>query len=124
VLLSPIEPDLATIRAQVEFVHTDPREQRPLASALRVLASEYGVGKLLCEGGPTLMRALLTEQLVDELFLTLAPALAGGASGPTIVGAPPLPEPLALRLLWLLRHDDALYLRYAIRWEKSSISPG
>ncbi len=114
VLFSPIAPDPAAFAAQVTFVLTDPAERRPLALALRVLRDKHGVGTLLCEGGPTLMRALLAEQLVDELFLTLAPALAGGASGPTIIGAPPLPEPLALSLLWLLTHADALYLRYAI----------
>ena len=44
---------------------------------------------LLCEGGPTLLGALVRERLVDELFLTLAPRLVGGASGPGLYPVPP-----------------------------------
>ena len=39
---------------------------------------EEGVRALLCEGGPTLHGALQAAGLVDELFLTIAPKLAGG----------------------------------------------
>ena len=37
--------------------------------------------------------ALLSEDLVDELFLTLSPLLAGGGADPTLTGRPGLPEP-------------------------------
>ena len=40
-----------------------------------------GIRALLCEGGPTLNRALLAAGVVDELFLTLAPLLAGNSDG-------------------------------------------
>ena len=64
-----------------------------MTTVLRHLRSDYGVRTLLCEGGPTLFGALLTEDVVDELFLTLAPKLAGGGSGPTITSGPELAEP-------------------------------
>ena len=48
------------------------------ADVLRSLRSEHGVRSLLCEGGPALFDAMLTGDYVDELFLTLAPALVGG----------------------------------------------
>jgi len=86
-----------------------------LTSALRHLSAEHGVRSLLCEGGPTLMGALLHERLVDELFLTLAPQLAGGGAGPTLTSGPPLPEPAALELAWALERAGSLYLRYAVR---------
>jgi riboflavin-specific deaminase-like protein len=114
VVFAPAEPDLRARRAQVEFVRTDPGAGSPLSAALRTLAGEFGVRMLLCEGGPTLLRSLLAEELLDELFLTLAPKLAGGGEQPTLIGPPPLPELLALRLLWLLSLEDSLYLRYAI----------
>ena len=40
---------------------------------------------LLCEGGPTLNRALLAAGLLDELFLTLSPLVTGDDSQPAIV---------------------------------------
>jgi riboflavin-specific deaminase-like protein len=85
-----------------------------LAAGLRVLRAELGVRWLLCEGGPTLNHALLAAGLVDELFLTLAPRLAGGL-GPTIVQGSALPGvPLPLRLVTLHAEADELFLRYRL----------
>ena len=44
---------------------------------LTLLAQEYGVRVALYEGGPTLLASFLATHVVDELFLTLAPQLAG-----------------------------------------------
>src|SRR2546422_11560662 len=60
-----------------------------LAPMLRKLRHDHGVRTVLCEGGPVLNGGLLREGLVDELFLSVAPKLAGDA-GPTVAsGAPP-----------------------------------
>ncbi len=104
------EPSCA---AHVTLVRLDPAELT-LTNALRRLRADHGVRALLCEGGPTLMGALLHEQLVDELFLTLAPQLAGGGSGPTISSGPALADPAALELVWTLERAGSLYLRYAV----------
>jgi riboflavin biosynthesis pyrimidine reductase len=74
-----------------------------------------GVRALLCEGGPTLGRALLASGLVDELFVTFSPLLAGNAHAPRIVEGDDLPAPVDLALEWVLRHDHELYLRYRVR---------
>jgi riboflavin-specific deaminase-like protein len=84
------------------------------AAVLRDLRAR-GVRALLCEGGPTLNSALLTDGVVDELFLTLSPLLTGNVEAPRIVEGEGLPEPLSLALEWVLQHDDELYLRYRIR---------
>jgi riboflavin-specific deaminase-like protein len=55
-----------------------------LARALAHLRREQEVRALLCEGGPTLHAELIDAGLVDELFVTHAPKLAGG-SGPGLV---------------------------------------
>jgi 5-amino-6-(5-phosphoribosylamino)uracil reductase len=68
----------------------------------------------LCEGGPTLFGGLITEHLADELFLTLAPKLTGGGSGPTVTSGPELSALQGLRLIWALERDGSLYLRYAL----------
>lgn len=105
------EPDCP---ACVTLVRLDPAELT-LTSALRHLRAEHGVRSLLCEGGPTLMGALLHEGLVDEVFLTLAPQLAGGGTGPTMSSGPALADPATLELVWALERAGSLYLRYAVR---------
>jgi riboflavin-specific deaminase-like protein len=114
VIFTSAEPDLGECAAQVELVRLDPGELT-LTTVLRRLCSDYGVRSLLCEGGPTVFGALLAERLVDELFLTLAPKLAGGGTAPTIAGGPAAPELRELEPVWALEHGGALYLRYRLR---------
>lgn len=83
-----------------------------LKRALDELRTEYGVASLLCEGGPHLHGSLLEAGLVDELFVTLGPKLAGGA-GPRIAEGT-LPETIELDLRWLLREGNELYARWAV----------
>jgi riboflavin biosynthesis pyrimidine reductase len=85
-----------------------------LAEVLSTLRREHGVESLLCEGGPTLFAALLVAGLVDELFLTLAPTLVGGASGPAVVSGPPPEEKASLELAGVLECDSTLFLRYKL----------
>jgi riboflavin biosynthesis pyrimidine reductase len=44
---------------------------------LQILRQEFGVRQLLHEGGPTLFGQFLADNLVDELFLSSAPQIAG-----------------------------------------------
>ena len=87
-------------------------EELTLTSALEVLHARHGVRSVLCEGGPTLFGALLGEELVDELFLSLAPRIAGGGEAPTIVEGMPLAELLELELVWVLEAEGELFIRY------------
>ncbi len=113
VVFTAAEIDLGDSAAQVDVIRLDPSELT-LTTALRRLRGDYGVRFLLCEGGPTLFGALLHEGVVDELFLTVAPKLAGGGSGPTIASGPELYPARELRLEWLLEHSESLYLRYLV----------
>jgi riboflavin-specific deaminase-like protein len=101
-------------RALLLLESLDPGELT-LTSALRHLRDRHGVRSILCEGGPTLMSALLAEGLVDELFLTLAPKLAGGGTAPTIASGAELTDPAQLTLVSAIEHDDSLFLRYALQ---------
>lgn len=114
VVFAPPETPEPPCAACVTLVRLDPAELT-LTTALRHLRAEHGVRSLLCEGGPTIMGALLHERLVDELFLTLAPQLAGGGSGPTMSSGPALADPAALELTWVLERAGSLFLRYAVR---------
>lgn len=75
-----------------------------------------GVRRVLCEGGPTLNSALFQAQLIDEVFLTIAPKLLGGEDPLTIVRGPCFAEMLRLQLRSLVEVDGELFLRYAVTY--------
>ncbi len=83
-----------------------------LAKALRRLREESGVRALLCEGGPRLHAEMQAGGLVDELFLTISPKLAGGAAPRIVEGELPGVEPL--ELAWLLEEEGELFARYRL----------
>jgi len=113
VVFTPVELDTSDSAAQVEMVRLDPGELT-LTTVMRRLRSAYDVRSVLCEGGPTLFGGLLHEDLVDELFLSLAPKLTGGGSAPGITSGASLPELRRLTLVWAIQSDSSLYLRYTI----------
>lgn len=83
-----------------------------LADAVRQLR-DRGLTRLLCEGGPHLLTAMLRAQLVDELCLTHTPLLVGPA--PTLLTQPQDP-PVPLDLRHLVDGGDGVLLaRYAVR---------
>ena len=82
-----------------------------LPEALRQLRHELGIRALLCEGGPHLHGELQAAGLVDDLFLTIAPKLAGGEAPRILEGA--LPGLVRLQLSWLLEEDGELFARYS-----------
>ena len=107
-------PDISAAAAQVEVVVLS-EDELSLGEVSRRLRSDHGVRTLLCEGGPTLFGALLAEDLVDELFLTLAPKLAGGEDELPITSGRALDPPRELVIRWLLERNGSLYLRYSLR---------
>jgi riboflavin biosynthesis pyrimidine reductase len=88
-----------------------------LSGAMHELHERFGVRTLLCEGGPHLNAQLMSEGLVDELFLSLSPKLAGGdamSEALRILSGPELDPPVTLELVAVLEHDSHLFLRYRI----------
>ena len=87
-----------------------------LGAALGVLKDEHAVGLLLIEGGPTLNHALISRNLADELFLTLAPKLLGGSQNEALgilKGQPnSLVGPRLATLLSVHVAGNELFLRY------------
>jgi riboflavin-specific deaminase-like protein len=86
-----------------------------LAALLAHLRSERGVRSMLCEGGPLLHAHLLDQDLVDELFVTHAPKLAGGDGPGLFTGLPERARDL--ELAWLLHEPESgeLFGRYLVR---------
>ncbi|MBV9006871.1 MAG: dihydrofolate reductase family protein [Solirubrobacterales bacterium] len=103
--------DTSRTAANVQVHRLDPGEMT-MTTALRRLRVDHGVRVLLCEGGPTIFGALVEENLVDELFLTVAPSLTGGGTAPAITSGPGLAELREVTLAWALERAGTLFLRY------------
>lgn len=71
-----------------------------------------GLRRVLCEGGPRLHRDLLAADLVDELSLTLAPAVVGGKGQRSTAGDPVSGHAGFRPELVLIADDGTLLTRY------------
>ena len=111
VVITSAEGSIAGCAARVEYLRSAPVD---LGSALAALRREHAVRSILCEGGPSLNASLFAQGLVDELFLTTVPKLAGRSGALAIIGDAPLHEPLDIQLAWLLECDGELFARYTV----------
>ena len=82
-----------------------------LAGCLEDLYANHGVRTLLSEGGPTLLRALAAEHLIDDFIFTISPLLVAG-SAPTLLSGEAFEPPLGLALENVWRSDSFLFLHY------------
>jgi 2,5-diamino-6-(ribosylamino)-4(3H)-pyrimidinone 5'-phosphate reductase len=91
-----------------------------VTAAVSVLFEEFGIRRLLLEGGPSLNFDFFAAGLVDEFFLTVAPKVKGGAETPTPVEGAGFPgfEYAPLKLLSIYKDSDELFLRYRVVSEK------
>jgi riboflavin biosynthesis pyrimidine reductase len=105
-----------SLPAATELVAVNDGEAVDLAAALTLL-HQRGHHLILTEGGPTLLASLLAADLLDEIFLTLSPVLAGRDGNPRLAlieGLELLPErDQALTLQSARRNRGHLFLRYA-----------
>ncbi len=141
VIVTASRQSLPETAARVEYVRARRKDESlDLSAALCELHDRLHVRTLLCEGGPHLNGELLSAGLVDELFLSISPLLAGGArpgrapadegsvdagsteTGPGAEKEPPLhilagidfTPPITLKLHSALEHDSRLFLRYRV----------
>ena len=78
-----------------------------------------GYKHVLVEGGPTLLGSFLKENLVDEIFLTIAPKIYGTQNLTTLnlvegILFPPN-DIKKLKLLSVKKSEDELFLRYELK---------
>jgi riboflavin biosynthesis pyrimidine reductase len=105
--LAPVLPDVVAVN-DGDWVD--------LRAALAVLR-ERGHSLVLSEAGPTMFGSLLADGLVDELFLTMSPVLAGrltvGGRLGLVEGVELMPQAhVAPRLVSLRRADSHVFSRY------------
>jgi riboflavin biosynthesis pyrimidine reductase len=121
VLVLTTESAAADVRARVpdasEVVAVNAGDAVDLAAAIATL-HDQGCSVILSEAGPTLFAGLLASRLVDELFLTVSPLLAGRATGTRlglVDGVELFPQTrVAGRLRSVRTHGSHLFLRYRL----------
>ena len=120
ILLSDAAPTKVVERlgklALVMRAPADPTGAVDLHAALRILQAERGVEAIVVEGGPGLNHALISHDLVDELFLTVAPELLGGSADQTLTlfKGPEFTIRPTLELLSIYSAESELFLRYSL----------
>lgn len=90
--------------------------------ALLAQLARTGANRVLCEGGPHLLAELLSDDLVDELCLAIAPVLTCGPET-RITAGPTLVAPRSLQLTQVAERDDFVFLRYGRRPSVADPSP-
>ena len=110
-------PFVADARARLGPVATvvdggDSVEMRTLSTDL----AGRGVGRLMVEGGGTVHTQFLTEDIVDELQLTVAPVFVGDSEAPRFVrdGVFPWNPGRRAELVDVRKLGDVVLLRYAL----------
>jgi riboflavin biosynthesis pyrimidine reductase len=85
-----------------------------LPKVLHHLRTVYQVRKLVCEGGPTLIKSLAEHDLIDKIFLTVAAKLFGGSLALTMTGLPGkfLPASRRFSLTDVDKGENEIYLTY------------
>ncbi len=102
------------------ILHLSNSKHVDLAGMLETLRKKYGVRTVACEGGPTLFRSLLELGLIDQLNLTIAPYMFGGAKAPTLTGLSLkfLPASVHCSLSDMRTIGDECFLTYRIRHQR------
>lgn len=109
VVICPEEASLPPLSPKVRRMHESDWQSR-----LAVIRSEYAVSKLLVEGGSEINAQLLELDVVDELFLTLAPKIKLGKDVPTYADGDALPRSKVQEYVIIEQHriGDELFVRY------------
>ena len=103
------------------------RPALPVADLLAAIRARGG-SMVLTEGGPRLLGRLVADGLLDELFLTVSPVLAGRASTlrPGLITALELlpARVVTAELVGVRRHGSYLFLRYTMQGRPHRAEPG
>ena len=119
VLLGASVPDdyLAALSAVGASYIVSPSDEIDLPSALGILASRFGIKRLMLEGGAHTNGEFLKLGLVDEISYVLFPAIGGKTGTPAIfeAGEDGLSHPVRLKMTsCTLGPLDNLHIRYDI----------
>ena len=95
---------VARLRATGVDVIVAGADEVDLPELMQILARDYGVRRMMIEGGPTLNWSMLNLRLVDEIRLIHLPFIVGGADTPSLVGGMHIETEEEMFRLSLKRH--------------------
>jgi riboflavin-specific deaminase-like protein len=110
--------NLRRLREVADDVEIFGDNEMDFEAAFRWLEKKWHVKKILCEGGGELNAALIRQNLVDEIYVTVCPLIFGGRSAPTLAdgeGVSSVGQATKLRLKSLKRIGQELFLVYQPR---------
>jgi len=89
-----------------------------IKEVVNYLTTKLKAKRILMEGGPTLFGSFLEKELIDEIFLTVAPKIFGNTKDATLTlveGKLFLPKNIKnLKIVTVKQIGDELFLRYKI----------
>jgi riboflavin-specific deaminase-like protein len=106
------------LRRVADDVHVSGESGVDFGEALLYLRKNWGIKKLLCEGGGEVNSQLFRQKLVDELYLTICPVIFGGRNAPTLAdgeGVEHLADATQLRLKRMERIGDELFCVFRVK---------
>ncbi len=109
---------LAFVRERIGAVTEVADGGSPLdLSAVLADLARRGVGRVLVEGGSRILTALLVAELVDEMYVAIAPFFLGDAAAPRFVrpGSFPYGAQRPMQLADASRQGDLVVLHYRLR---------
>ena len=100
------------LRGKAEII-TVGDERVSLPKLLSELKSRC-INRLMVEGGATLNWSLISEGLVDEIYVYIGNMIIGGKDAPTLVDGLGLKEPMKLELLSVERMDEGVLVKWRV----------
>ncbi len=100
------------LREKVEIITVG--DERVSLSELLADLKNRGIERLMVEGGATLNWSLISEGLVDEIYVYIGNMIIGGKTAPTLVDGVGLKEPMKLELLSVERMDEGVLVKWRL----------
>lgn len=115
--------NLKRLRAVADDVEIFGDAEMDFRAAFAWLQRKWHVKSILCEGGGELNTALIRQNLVDEIYVTLCPLIFGGRHAPTMadgIGVKSVDDATRLQIKSLKRVGQELFVVYRVRNGKRS----
>jgi riboflavin-specific deaminase-like protein len=113
--------NLKRLRAVADDVEIFGDDEMDFRAAFNWLYRKWHVKNLLCEGGGELNTALIRQNLVDEIYLTLCPLIFGGRHAPTMadgIGVTNVKQATRLHMKSMKRVGQELFIVYRVQNRK------
>jgi riboflavin-specific deaminase-like protein len=110
--------NLRQLRSVADDVEIFGDEEMDFKAAFDWLQKKWKVKKILCEGGGELNTALIRQNLVDEIYITICPLVFGGRGAPTMadgIGVKNVADATKLRIKTMKRVGQELFVVYRVQ---------